>query len=320
MNAIATMYNPQDCPDEYDLLRKAGFRVDYKQPVQTDSSDVIRQLSGYPWIIASGEYFPRTVLEALKSAGLRLIVRLGVGYDRVDIRAAGELGIAVANTPGANANAVAEHTLMLTMAVARNAGLCNANMHSGRWATGVKSVDLSGCTVGLVGFGNIARIFARMIRPIAGRILACDPYPNRVAAADLHVELADLDAVLAHADVLSLHLPLTEESRNMFDLAMFHKLKPGAIFINTSRGEIVQEDALAAALADGTLLGAGLDVYQTEPLPAESPLRKLDNCFMTPHSASMSDDAFHRMTSAAIHTILKFAAGESLPNQVNKTC
>lgn len=316
MNTIASSYDLQGMEALFLPLERIGWRIKHLDIRKGDPETLIKTFSGYPYIIAAGEFYNALVLEALHAKGLRMIIRLGVGYDHIDIVKARELGIDVANTPGANAESVAEHALMLTLAVARHAGKSNAEMHRGEWIM-ARPKDLFGKTFGLIGFGNIARRYAALVRPMAGRIAAYDSYPNLEAAAEAGVELLPLSELLRISDVISLHLPLTDETHHMFDNRAFSCIKKGAILVNTSRGAIIDENALCEALDNGTLMGAGLDVFSVEPIDSGNPLTKYPNCIMTPHNASLTDDAFKSMTSAAVEGLLAHITGAGRLHVVN---
>lgn len=317
MKDVASLYDPEGLDDIYQPLKDAGLILDYKPILKTAGEDeLIDKLSGYSYIIAAGENYTARVIRTLAQNGLKLIVRMGIGYDNVDTHTARECGVDVANTPGANAEAVAEQALMLTLCAARSGGKDNIAMHQGIWEAS-RPVDLFGCTVGLVGFGSIAAKFAALIRPLAGKILAYDPYPNAKRVEELNVEIVSFERLITESDVVSLHLPLTEQTEGLFNEAVFRKMKSGAILINTSRGSIINENALVIALKEGKLHAAGLDVFCTEPLPPDSPLRLLDNCVMSPHDASMSNAAFRSMTAAVVRSILAKVNGTNDINIVN---
>lgn len=245
-----------------------------------------------------------------------MISRMGVGFDHVDIVAARALGIIVTNTPGANAQTVAEHALALTMAASRGIGIADAQMHGGTWKA-PRMRDLTGRTFGLIGFGNIARHYARLVAPLAGRILAYDAYQDEDIARALHVEYVSMDELLAQSDVLSLHIPLSDDTKGLIDRVRIAQMKPDAILINTSRGEVIDEAALCDALSHDRLFAAGLDVFCHEPLEQDSPLRGLDNCVMTPHCASLTPEAFQSMLRANIDSIEAHITGKGRLSQVN---
>ena len=238
-------------------------------------------------ILTAFEKVPRSVIEASQPR-LRVLSKYGVGIETIDLEAATQAGVAVANTPGANSLGVAEHTIALMMATLRQIPQLDRLVRSGRWndARRVIGGDIEGSTLGLVGFGNVGQLVGRRAAALGMRVLAFDPYlsAEKVAAAGAE-KAEDLDAMLAHCDVVSLHMVVTPQTARLFDAARFARMKRGAYLINTARAALVDQDALIAALESGQLGGAGLDVVEPEPLGAESPLVELDSLIITPHHA-----------------------------------
>jgi D-3-phosphoglycerate dehydrogenase len=220
---------------------------------------------------------------------LRLIQKWGIGTDKIDLEAARQAGVPVAITFGANAAPVAEHALALMLSVLRRLPYVDRNMRAGRWVRAeMREVcfQLAGRTVGLLGFGNVARMLAHRLRGFDMRILYTDIRPADLATeAALHARRVPFDELLREAEVLSVHLPLTTATRGLIGAAAMATMKREAIIINTSRGGIVDEAALCAALREGRLLGAGLDVFDAEPLAADHPLLALDTVVLSPHTA-----------------------------------
>lgn len=224
---------------------------------------------------------------------LRVIGRAGVGVDNIDLTAATRSGVAVMNAPAGNTVSAAELTLALVLSMVRKVAEADASMRSGEWARSrFKGVELRGRTLGLVGAGRIGGEVARRCRAFGMRVVAFDPYLTADRAEDLHVERADsLEEVLERADVLSLHVPLTDGTRGMIDAGALARMKGGAFLVNVARGGVVDEDALAAALESGHLAGAALDVYENEPLEEESRLRSAPNLVLTPHLGASTNEA-----------------------------
>lgn len=318
MKKVATMYAPHAYEKELTPLRQAGFTIDWLSSVDENvtEEELIEQLKGYSYVIAAGERYTAKVLEALAQSGLKMIARMGVGYDHIDIRSAKRCGVHVANTPGANANAVAEHALMLTLAAARGLIQSRRTIESGVWVERPWPLDLKGATVALLGFGGIARIYAELIAPIAGRVIAYDPEPNVLEAQRLGVEIVSFQELIEKADVLSLHLPLNEHTRNLIGRVEFERMKPNLVFVNTSRGGIVDEQALYDALISGRIHAAGLDVYEQEPISPDNRLLTLSNLIATPHNASFTRDAFSRMMAASVENLIAHIRGEHIPFEV----
>src|SRR5574340_275033 len=214
---------------------------------------------------------------------LRVIGRAGIGVDNSDLDAATRQGIAVMNTPGANAVAVAEHTFALALALARH--LCRANelLHAGKWEKKtLQGAELRGKMLGIIGLGRIGMEVARRAHAFGMRVVAHDPFISAEVAREAGVELAALEDVLRSADYLSLHLALTPQSAGMINAQSLRKMKKGVRLINCARGELIEEAALAAALQSGQVAGAALDVFAHEP-PTGSPLLALPNVILTPH-------------------------------------
>ena len=248
--------------------------------------------------------------EALAAAGaLRVIARYGVGVDKVDLVAAAARGIIVTNTPGANARSVAELTVTLLLLLARPAPRAAAETRAGGWPR-LPGLSLAGKTVGLIGFGAIGRQTARLLGSFDCRLLAHDPMLNEATAAALGVRAAALDELLAESDFVLLHTLLSPQTRGLVDAAFLARMKPGACLINTARGELIDEAALLAALTDGRLRGAALDVFAAEPPAAGNPLLALPNVIATPHMGAHTDGATTAMGRMALADCLAVLRGE----------
>lgn len=247
------------------------------------------------------------------------IVRYGVGVDNVDLDAARALGVRVCNVPDYGIEEVADHAAAMALFLARKLNTFDAGIRAGDWGItdivhGLRS--LSETTVGLVGFGRIAQAFARRMHAFGCTIVAHDPFVDNAVARRAGTTLVSLDDAVANAQILSLHIPLMRDTRNIIDAARLAALPNGAILINASRGGVIDEDALAQALTDGTIAGAGLDVFETEPLPQESPLRHAPNILLSPHAAFYSDGSVRRLQRLAAEEGLRALRGEPLRCQV----
>jgi D-3-phosphoglycerate dehydrogenase len=247
---------------------------------------------------------------------LKLLHKWGVGVDNFDLDAARALGIAVARTTGSNAVPVAEFAIGLMLATLRHMAHGHAGLHQGRWRapTPRDPFTLSGKTIGIVGFGAIGRTVARLLAGFRCEILYAKPtkLPPAEEAA-LGVRHAALDDLLARADVVSLHCPLTPATAGMIDAAALARMKRSAILVNVARGGVVVEADLVRALRDGTILAAASDVFDTEPLPADSELLGLENMTVTPHLAAMAADNFEPTVRRMFDNIARAARGEALP-------
>lgn len=231
-----------------------------------------------------------------QAPGLVLIARAGTGVDNIDVAAATRRGVAVINAPGANTVSAAEHTFALLLAAMRKIPWAVASMRSGGWdRTAFAGSELRGKTIGVVGLGRVGSHVATIARAFGMRVLAHDPYLPESRARELGVDLLPLDELLPRVDVVTLHLPLTPETRHLIDRRRLALMRPTAILVNTARGALVDEAALLEALERGTLGGAALDVFDAEPLPADSPLRACDKVILTPHLAASTAEAQERV-------------------------
>ena len=255
-----------------------------------------------------------------RAPNLLVIARSGIGYDAVDVAAATRRGIAVCNTPDGPTISTAEHAVTLMLLVAKNVKAAEAALRTGAFSgyyARHHGLELEGKVLGLVGYGRIARHVGRIAGGLGMRITTFDPYLE-ASAVPADVDRADtLDALLGTADVVSVHVPLTDDSRGMFGAARFAAMKPGAVFINTARGGLVDQDALLGALDQKHLLGAGLDVTSPEPLPVGHPLLDRDDVVVTPHVASATADGKARILRMAFEQALAVLEGRRPEHLVN---
>lgn len=253
---------------------------------------------------------------------LKVVANMAVGYDNVDPAAAAGLGIWVTNTPGVLAETTADMAWALLMAAARNVVASDRDTRAGGWKTwsptGFLGVDVFGATLGIVGLGEIGEAVARRATGFKMRVLYHSRTRKPALEADLGLRYCALPELLAESDFVSLHTPLTTETRNLMSAAQFAAMKPSAILVNTSRGGVVDQDALIEALRSGTIAGAALDVTTPEPLPLESPLYSFPNVVITPHIASASLATRSRMAEMAAANIIAVLQGESPLNPVNR--
>jgi D-3-phosphoglycerate dehydrogenase / 2-oxoglutarate reductase len=228
--------------------------------------------------------------EALAAAAnLKVVARAGVGLDNVDVGAATKAGVMVVNAPTSNITSAAELAIGLLMATARHIPAANAALKGGKWARSkYTGIELDGKTVGIVGFGRIGQLVAQRLAPFGVRLLAYDPYVQPAKAGQLGAKVVSLDELLAESDFITVHLPKTPETVGLLGEEAFGKVKPGVRIINAARGGIVDESALAIAIKEGRVGGAGIDVFATEPCTA-SPLFDLDQVVVTPHLGASTD-------------------------------
>ena len=227
-----------------------------------------------------------------RAMGLRVIGRAGVGVDNIDLDAATTRGIAVFNAPAGNTNAAAELTMALMLSLVRRVPEADRSVRAGKWErASFKGVELRGRTLGLVGAGRIGGEVALRCQAFGMDVLVYDPYLQQERAKELGVRLVSLEYVIVNADVISCHVPLTEETRGLINADVLNEMKEGAYVINASRGGVIDETALALALHDGNIAGAALDVYEDEPLGEASPLRDAPNLILTPHLGASTEEA-----------------------------
>jgi D-3-phosphoglycerate dehydrogenase len=293
------------------LLRETGWEVltPFKEEVRGAVADADAL------IVRSATRVNAELLEA--AARLQVVGRAGVGVDNVDLETATRRGVLVMNTPGGNAVSVAEHALALMMALARRIPQLSAAIHAGRWEkSGATGTELRGKTLGLVGFGRVGNEVARRARGLEMRVVAHDPYVSEAAAQDAGVELLTLPELLAQSDYISLHMALSPATTKIINAATIAQCKRGASLINTARGELVDEAALAEALRSGQLGGAALDVFAVEP-PRESPLIGLPNVIATPHVAGSTREAQEEVGTLIAQQVRDYLAEGVLRNAVN---
>jgi D-3-phosphoglycerate dehydrogenase len=271
------------------------------------SAQLADLLPGIDGFIAGLDVIDSAALE--KADRLKVIARYGVGVDNVDLAAAREMGITVTNTPGANSVSVAELALTLILSLARQIPEAASAVQDGKWPR-LGGLTLENKTVGLLGLGAIGKQITRRLQGFDCRIMAYDPYADPDFASEHGVQLAGMDEVVAAADFLSLHLPLLPETRQLVNREFLAKMKKGAYLINTSRGEVVDEDALLDALQSGQLKGAGLDAFAVEPPDPANPLLRLPQVIATPHLGAQTDGATSNMGWLALEDCLAVLRGE----------
>jgi glyoxylate reductase len=253
---------------------------------------------------------------------LRVVSNMAVGFDNIDVPAATARGVLAGNTPGVLTETTADLAWALLMASARRVAEGDRYVRAGRWRTWGPQLllggDVHGATLGIVGFGRIGQAVARRAAGFGMTVLYWDRAPvPREQERELNATYADLDGLLARSDLVTLHVSLNDETRHLIDAAALARMKPSAVLVNTSRGPVVDQAALADALANGTIAAAGLDVTDPEPIPMDDPLLRLDNCLIVPHIASASHATRGKMAEMAAANLLAGLRGERLPNPVN---
>lgn len=277
---------------------------------------ILAESAGAELIVVRASIPPEVLARA---PGLRGLLRHGAGLDMIPLPEATAAGVLVTNVPGANALTVAEHAIWSAMALLRRYPQVNADLRRSGWAAGRAHSDhgreLSGRSIGILGMGNIGHDVARIARHGFGMTVAC--HTRRAASVPEDVELLSFDALLAASDVLVLCAPLTEETRGILNAEAIGRMRPGAILVNVSRGPLVDEAALAKALDSGHLGGAALDVFTTQPLPADHPFMTLPNVILTPHMAGITEESMLRMGMGVVAEARRIAVGERPVNLCN---
>lgn len=277
--------------------------------------EMIEILRGIDAAIVSIDPFTRKVFEACPQ--LKVVSRTGVGYDAIDVPAATEHGVAVCITPGANNRAVADFAFALLLAVARRLLENLTVVPQGGWKR-YQGRDLPGSTLGIVGLGSIGKEVARRARGFDMRVLAYDVFKDEEFAARHQITYVPLEQLLRESDFVTLHCFLDETTRHLINAERLALMKPTAYLINTARGPIVDEEALYQALNERRIAGAALDVFDQEPLPADSPLRTLDNVYLSPHAAGQTDGAMRAMGTMAADNVIAVLKGEKPLGLVNR--
>ena len=288
------------------ILRELGCEIVFqRRPQFRDEASMLEIIDGANAVVAASDAYTERVLSA---APLRIVSRVGVGYDSIDLAAATARGIVVATTPGANNESVADHTFSLILSLARMVLPQDRDLRAGKW-TRLNAADVHGQTLGILGLGKIGKGVARRARGFDMRVVAYDPFWDAAFAAENHVERLALDDVIGAADFLTLHLPASPQTRKLMDASKLALMKPTAYLINAARGSLVDEAALYAALTSRRIAGAGLDVFDREP-PWGSPLIGLENVVVTPHVAGFSVKANEAGVRMAIESIALVLQGK----------
>jgi len=297
------------------LREAADVELEYRPGMSEDElCSVIGDFDGL--IIRSATQVTPRVIEAADK--LRVVGRAGIGVDNVDIPAASRRGIVVMNTPTGNSVTTAEHALALLAALARKIPQAVASMRSGKWEKSkFQGREIAYKTLGIIGLGNIGRIVADRAQGLKMKVVGVDPVMSSDRAAELGIELVELDELLARADFITIHAPLTPETKNMLNDAAFDKMKKDALIVNAARGGIVDEEALVRAIQDGKIAGAALDVFGQEPVDPTHPLLALDNVLCTPHLGASTSEAQERVAVEIAEQAVAYLQLGIVKNAVN---
>ncbi len=299
----------QNCPE---------FTVDVVGKKLPEAELLPRVRDAVALVVRSETRINRAVMEAAPS--LRVVGRAGVGVDNVDVETATARGVVVMNTPAGNTISTAELTFSMLLALARRIPQAHASMKAGEWnRKAFSGSEVYGKSLGILGMGRIGTEVARRARAFGMRVLAFDPYlaPTRAQSLDVDVEWAGLDRLFAESDFITVHMPMTDETRGMINAAALERMKPGVRLLNCARGGIIVEADLLKALENGKVAGAALDVYEAEPLPADSALRKLPQVIMTPHLGASTEEAQDNVGIEVAEAITAYLLQGEIRNAVN---
>jgi D-3-phosphoglycerate dehydrogenase len=296
-------------------LRDGGCEVDVHTDLSTEAlADVVSEYEAL--VVRSGTDLTAEVIEA--GEHLSVIGRAGVGVDNIDVAAATRAGVLVTNAPSGNTVAVAEHTLGLLLALARNIPGANQSVKAGEWnKTAFLGTELAGRTLGIVGLGRIGREVADRADSLGMDVVAFDPYVGERTASSVGADLLELSALLERADAVSVHVPLTEETHHLLSEAEFARMDDEALLVHPARGGVVDERALAAAVESGELGGAAVDVFEDEPPAADNPLFALEDVIVTPHIGSKTDEAMSRVATTIADHVLTALDGDVPASALN---
>ena len=303
--------------DEFlQLLKDKDFDVEIIAGIKHLTEDQL--LEKWPGVVAHIASSDKMTARAMQAADqLKIISRAGVGIETIDVPAATERGIAVTNAPGAGAETVAEFTFALIIALSRRLIEAHNSLHAGKWER-LHGISLYRKTLGVVGLGNIGKQLIKISSGFDMKPIAFDPYADKQYALENGIELCTLDELLTKSDYVSIHVPYNQHTKNLISERELRMMKPSAQIINTSRGGIVNEEALFTALKENVIFGAALDVYTTEPFTdLSNPLFTLDNLIMTPHAAGSSFEGRNRIIEAAVHNVINYFEGRPLVGLVN---
>lgn len=293
----------------FNLLLEAGLSL-HTPPEPWDhqltEEELSKALTGMDAVIAGSEPYTEKVLRAHPK--LKVIARVGVGYDAVDVKTATAMKVAVAITPGANHDTVAEHAFALLLALTKHITTADAGMRQGQWKRAI-TVPLRNRTLGLVGLGRIGKAMTIRARAFGMKVIAHEPTPDANFVLQHDIELLPLEAVMRQADFLSLHVPAIPATRHMINAQSLSLMKPTAYLLNTARGALVDEAALADAVRSRKIAGAGLDVYEDEPMPKQHPFYSIPQIVMTPHTGGTDEQSIQDMAYLAAKAVVEIHKG-----------
>jgi len=296
--------------DESDKKRLGSLgKLKIFKGMPKSGKEIISRIGDNEIVVAGGCDIPAEAM--LQAKNLKMIAVWGTGYDHVPLEAAKKKGVVVTNVPGYAAESVAEHSFALMLSVIRKIPQANNYVKSGHWRRGdFKGFELKGKTIGIIGTGAIGAYVAKLAHCFGMKVIAFTGHPSAEKAKELGLEYVSLEGLLKRSDIVTIHTPLTPNTKGMLGKKEFGLVKKGAILINTARAGIIEQKHLIEALESGRLAGAGLDMLEKEP-PEDGPLRRMENIIITPHCGSYTDDAIRRCTDGCIENIERFLEGKT---------
>lgn len=309
------------CKDAWKLFEENGYGVIYDTE-KSFPSYTTEEIENHPQkdtivaaLIGMDDYRDEKKYQALPN--LKAVAKFGVGVDNIDGELAKKYGVTALNAPGQNSNAVAELTIAFMLDLLRYVVPLHKAMENGEWPRAMGN-EIKGKTVGLLGFGAIARLVAKKLQSFDVKVLAFDLYPNEAAAKELGVTMTTREEVITKSDIVSIHIPATPETYHLFNDETFATMKKGAFLINPARGALVDLDALARAMESGQIAGAALDAFEVEPLPKDAAILKCKNIVLTPHTGAETEESYHNVSMTTARDIIKVLKGEEPEHCVNR--
>lgn len=305
------------CSNAWKLLEENGHEViydPYREFPAYSYEELKNILSDIDGALIGLDFYTEEVFQAAPK--LKVVAKFGVGVDNIDKAAANKRGVKIVNAPGMNSNAVAELAVSCMLNLIRSIIPLHKKMEKGLWPRYIGS-ELAGKTVGLLGFGAIAQLVAKKLKAFDVKVLAYDLYPNQTAAQKLNVTLTTLDQVITSSDIVSLHIPATEETKHLFNKKTLASMKKGAYLVNTARGTLVDLAALCESLTSGHLAGAALDAFELEPLPLDSPIFQCQNVMLTPHTGAETAESYERVSLCVCQDICDVLNGKEPSHCIN---
>lgn len=315
MKVVITDYQYENIDSERSIITGAGYELfDYQVKTTPDLIPVVKDADA---VITQYSDINAEVIEHMQNC--KIIIKYGIGVNNIDCEAASKKGIYVCNVPDYGVDEVSDHACTMLLALGKKLPILAKSFRKGEWgySSVVPLLRLSECTLGLVGFGRIPKMVARKMSAFGMKVIAYDPYINETAAQELNVTPVTLEQLLKDSDLISVHCPLTKDTYHLIGKEEMTLLKPNAILVNTARGGNIDEAALIEALQNGKISGAGVDVFENEPVTPEHPLLHMDNVIATPHSAWYSETAIHTLQRKVAEEIVNVLNGNPPFNCVN---